>query len=715
MYRTMMSSLGRPRVWRMFSSSSMPCADHGRVLFQGTMPDHFATTESDVAGRPSLPEVNSRLKELVKLGQLSDARRMFDDMPRRDEISWTTMISGNVAAMNAGEALGLFLNMWVAPGLKMDPFILSLALKACGLDVNLKLGESLHGYAVKSGLKNSVFVGSTLLDMYTKTGRTELGCWVFDEMPLRNVVSWTAIITGLVRSGNCREGLSYFSKMWRSKVQCDTYTFAISLKACADLGALDQGREIHTHTVKKGFDETSFVANTLATMYNKCGKLDYGLRLFERMPTRDVVSWTTIITTYIQMRQEESAIRAFLKMRESDASPNAYTFAAVISGCANLTKIDWGEQLHAHVLCIGLFSSLSVANSVMTMYSKCGQLTSASIVFNEMTMRDVVSWSTLIAGYSNGRCGEDAFELLSLMRREGPKPTEFALASILSVCGNMAILDSGKQLHAHVLLIGLEHTSMIQSALINMYGKCGSVKEASRIFDVATNNDVVSWTAMINGYAEHGYSHEAIDLFEKLPAVGLRPDPITYIGVLTACSHAGLVDLAFRYFDTMSVKHQIIPTKEHYGCMIDLLCRAGRLTEAENIIKIMPFKRDDVVWSTLLRACRVHGDVDHGRRAAEHILELDPHCAGTHITLANIYSAQGRWREAADIRKTMKSKGVIKEPGWSWIKVKDRVSTFVAGDRTHLDCEEIYNTFDFLSLDEIDVNDVDIFLDDVGD
>ncbi|XP_030523686.1 putative pentatricopeptide repeat-containing protein At3g47840 [Rhodamnia argentea] len=713
MYKTM-NSLGRPRAWRLFSSSSMPCADQGHVLFQEMRPDRFATT-SNIAGRPNMPEANSRLKELVKLRQLSHARRMFDNMPHRDEISWTTMISGYVAAMNAREALGLFLNVWVAPGLKMDPFILSLALKACGLDVNLNLGESLHGYAVKTGLVNSVFVGSTLLDMYTKTGRTELGCWVFDEMPLRNVVSWTAIITGLVHSGRCREGLSYFSKMWRSKVQFDTYSFAIALKACADLGALDHGREIHTHTVKNGFVETSFVANTLVTMYNKCGKLDYGLRLFERMPKRDVVSWTSIISTYIQMGQEESAIRAFLKMRESDASPNAYTFAAVISGCANLTRIDWGEQLHAHVLCIGLSSSLSVANSVMTMYSKCGQLTLASIVFNEMTTRDVVSWSTLIAGYSNGVCGEETFELLSLMRREGPKPTEFALASILSVCGNMAILDSGKQLHAHVLLIGLEHTPMIQSALINMYGKCGCVKEASQIFDVATSTDIISWTAMINEYAEHGYSHEAIDLFEKLPAVGLRPDPITYIGVLTACSHAGLVDLAFRYFDTMSVKHQIIPTKEHYGCMIDLLCRAGRLNEAENIIKNMPFKRDDVVWSTLLRACRVHGDVDRGRLAAEQILELDPHCAGTHIMLANIYSAQGRWREAADIRKMMKSKGVIKEPGWSWIKVKERVSTFVAGDRTPLEHEEIYNTLDFLRLDEIDVNDVDIFLDDVGD
>ncbi|XP_010272292.1 PREDICTED: putative pentatricopeptide repeat-containing protein At3g47840 isoform X2 [Nelumbo nucifera] len=657
----------------------------------------LSTLETQLDTQVDLFEANSHLKQLIKTGHINDARSLFDKMLHRDEITWTTMISGYIGASNATEALILFSHMWTDPMIRMDPFILSVALKACGRILELKPGESIHGYSVKSGFVNSVFVGSALLDMYTKAGCISLGCKVFDEMPMRNVVSWTAIITGLVNAGYNKGGLIYFSKMWGSDVECDSYTFTIALKACANSGFLTYGKAIHTKTMKAGFDVGSFVANTLATMYNKCGKLEYGLRLFERMRTRDVVSWTSIIARYIQMGQDEQAVQAFIKMRQSEIQPNEFTFSAVISGCGALAKIEWGEQLHAQVLHLGLMNSLSVANAIMTMYSKCGCLTSASIVFHGMPGRDVVSWSAIIAAYSQEGLGEEALGFFSLMRREGLKPNEFTLASLLSVCGNMAILEQGKQVHGHVLSIGIEHDIMINSALINMYSKCGSIGEASRIFDAAGGEDVVSWTAMINGYAEHGYSKEAIDLFEKMSKVGLKPDYVTFIGVLGACSHAGLVNLGFQYFNSMSKEYNINPGKEHYGCMIDLLCRAGRLSDAERMIDNMPFRQDDVVWSTLLRASMVHGDVECGKRAAEHILELYPNCAGTHITLSNIYAATGRWRDAADMRKLMKSKGVIKEPGWSWIKVKEQVSAFVAGDRSHPQGEDIYTMLDLLT------------------
>ncbi|KAF2302330.1 hypothetical protein GH714_034121 [Hevea brasiliensis] len=435
-------------------------------------------------------------------------------------------------------------------------------------------GESVHAYSVKTDFVNSVFVGSALLDMYMKVGEIEQGCTVFHEMPTRNVVSWTAIITGLVHAGYSKEGLVYFSEMWRSKVVCDSYTFAIALKACADSGS------------------------------------------------------------------------------------NEFFFS--------------GQFHHDHVF-------------------KMWTVISAAMVFQELTRRDTVSWSTIIAGYSQEGYAEEAFEYLSWMRREGPKPNEFTLASVLSVCGNMAILEQGKQLHAHVLHVGLEETAMVRSSLVNMYSKCGSLKEASKIFDEAENDDIVSWTAMINGYAEHGCSQEAIDF------------------------HAGLVDLGFHYFNSMSNEYQICPSKEHYGCMIDLLCRAGRLSEAESMIKSMPFQKDDVVWSTLLRACRVHGDVDCGRRTAEKILELDPNCAATHITLANMYAAKGRWDEAANARKLMKVKGIIKEPGWSWIKVKDRVSAFMSRDQSHPQGEDIYSMLDLLvSKAQKPVLEIDPLLDDAN-
>ncbi|XP_057976510.1 putative pentatricopeptide repeat-containing protein At3g47840 [Malania oleifera] len=696
----------RPHIRRLFTGSGIACADPlvlERTKYHFAQNTHFINQVDVIA-------VNSQLKQLVRTGCLDDARQLFDKMPQRDEITWTTMISGYVSALECSKALVLFSNMWVDPTIRMDPFVLSVALKACGLDMNVNFGESLHGYSVKTGLVNSVFVGSALVDMYMKMGKISEGCRFFNEMPERNVVTWTAVITGLVRYGYNKEGLVFFSEISRSNADYDSYTYAIALKACADSGALNSGRAIHTQTMKKGFDVSSFVANSLATMYNKCGKLNYGLRLFEKMRMKDVVSWTTIITTYVQMGQEADAIEAFIRMRESDVTPNEYTFAAVVSGCANILRIEWGEQLHCHILQIGLMGSLSVANSIMFMYSKCGKLTSASMVFHRMITRDVVSWSTIIAGYSQGDSGQKAFDFLSQMRREGPKPTEFALASVLSVCGNMAILEQGKQLHAHVLTIGLDNTPMIQSGLINMYSKCGIIEAASRIFNEAENYDIVSWTTMINGYAEHGRSQEAIDLFERISSVGLKPDSVTFIGVLSACSHAGLVDLGFHYFNSMSKYYQFNPSKEHYGCMIDLLCRAGRLNDAEHMIRSMPYEPDDVVWSTLLRACRIHGDVDCGRRTTEQILELEPNCASAHITMANIYSAKGKWREAAEIRKMMRSKGVIKEPGWSWIKLKDQVSAFVAGDRSHAEGEDIYGLLDLLASD----SEISDFVQDLG-
>lgn len=634
--------------------------------------------------------LNSQLKELTKAGDLRSARNLFDALPHRDEISWTTMISGYVNASDSSQALSLFSKMWVSPNARMDPFILSLALKASALNVNVRFGEMLHGYSMKTGFVNSVFVGSALLDMYMKNGRVLDGCRFFDEMPLRNVVSWTAIITGLVRGGYGLQGVSYFAEMWKDGVEYDTYTFAIALKACADLELLKYGREIHAKTIKSGVDTTSYVVNSLANMYNKCGKLAYGLHLFENMSKPDVVSWTSVISTYVQSGKDHEGIQAFLKMRKCGVCPSDYTYAAVVSSIANVARVFWGQQFHALVLKEGLLDSLSVANSLMTMYSKCGQTNSASVIFHEMNKRDVISWSTIISGYAQGGYGEEAFELLSWMRRDGPKPNEFALSSVLSVCGSMAILEHGRQLHAHALTVGLDQTALIRSALINMYAKSGNLQDAEKTFFLSQNDDIVSWTAMINGYAEHGYSREAIDLFEKLSDSGLRPDPVTFIGVLSACSHVGLLDLGFHYFDSMTKEYKIAPSKEHYGCMIDLLCRAGRLQEAENMIKSMPLERDDVVWSTLLRASREHGDVERARTAAEKLLERDPDCAGTHITLANIYASRGKWREAAEVRKMMKSKGVIKEPGWSWIKLRDQVSAFVAGDKNHPMCEEIY-------------------------
>ncbi|KAL1187943.1 putative pentatricopeptide repeat-containing protein [Cardamine amara subsp. amara] len=637
-------------------------------------------------------DTNSQLRELIKTGNLRAARQMFDKMPQRDIVSWTVIIKGYVTANNSDEALILFSTMrFVAPTVSPDTSVLSVVLKACGQSSNISYGESLHAYAVKTSLMSSVFVGSALLDMYNRIGKIDKSCRVFSEMPFRNTVTWTAIIKGLVHDGYYKEGLMYFSEMSRSRGLSDDFTFASALKACAGLRQVRYGKEIHTHVIVRGFDSILYVANSLATMYTECGEMQDGLCVFESMSEKDVVSWTSFIVAYCRMGQEEKAVDTFIQMRNSEVTPNDHTFATIFSACASLSRLVWGEQLHCNVFSLGLSDFLSVSNSMIKMYSICGKLDSASVLFQGMRCRDIISWSTIIGGYAQAGFGEEGFKYFSWMRQAGPKPTDCALASLLSVSGNMAILEQGRQVHALALFLGLEQNSTVRSSLINMYSKCGSIKEASKIFEETDRDDIVSLTAMINGYAEHGKSKEAIDLFEKSLKVGFKPDSVTFISILVACTHTGQLDLGFHYFNLMQDKYNMRPEKEHYGCMVDLLCKAGRLSDAEKMINEMPWKKDDVVWTTLLIACRAKGDIERGRRAAQRILELNATCATALVTLANIYSSTGNLEEAANVRKNMKSKGVIKEPGWSSVKINDCISAFVSGDRFHPQNEDIYS------------------------
>ncbi|CAF1986316.1 unnamed protein product [Brassica napus] len=557
---------------------------------------HFCTASVEKRASLVSNQLNDQLKTLVGSGKLRDARQVFDKMPHRDVYSWTTIIQGYIAATNYDEALLLFSAMHVDdPRVSADSHVLSVALKACGLTSNFPFGESLHAFAHKTHLLSDVYVASSLLNLYKGNGMIDKSCRLFSELPYRNTVTWTTIITGLVHAGRHKEGLMYFSEMSsRFEGLPDTFTFAIALKACAGLRQVQYGRGIHTHVISKGFGAVLDVANSLFT---------------------------------IRIGQEENAVKTFLEMRNSDVPPNEQTFASAFAACASLSRLVWGEQLHDNVISLGLGDYLSVSNSMMNMYSTCGELNSASVLFRGMRCRDIISWSTIIGGYSQAGFAEEGFEYFSWMRRSGTKPTDFALASLLSVSGNMAVLEQGRQVHALALYLGLEQSPTVRSALINMYSKCGSIVEASKVFkETERGADIVALTAMINRYAEHGKSKEAIDLFEKSLKVGFRPDDVSFISVLTACSHSGLLGLGFHYFNLMQDKYNMSPAKEHYGCMVDLLCRAGRLSEAEKMIDEMPCEKDDVVWTTLLRACTAKRDVERGRRAAERVLEVERGC-----------------------------------------------------------------------------------------
>ncbi|KAJ1264255.1 hypothetical protein BS78_09G249200 [Paspalum vaginatum] len=651
------------------------------------------------------------LRQLVRSGRLADARSLFDAMPHRDEVAYATLLAGHAAAADFHGAMALFSRLRASspPHSAADPFVLSPVLKACasaaaaaadadaGFLFLPHAAAALHAFAVRSSAVTSVFVSTALADAYAKAGRLDLALRVFDEMPCRNVVSWTTLVASLARAGRRHDALRRFAEMRASGVACDSQAYAAALTACADAGLLSRGREVHALCAKLGLDATPYVANTLATLYSRWGDIDRTLAVVSHMGSRDVAAWTTLIASYLQAGRAEEAVEAFVKiLRDEPSSPNEYTFSAVIAACANIKRACLGEQLHAQATLRGLSHARTVTNSLVKLYSRCGRLSAADAIFRESTVKDVVSWSAIISGYAQEGLAEEAFALFSEMRHQSscPQPNEFTLASLLSVCATSAALDAGRQLHALAVAAGHEHDVMVRSALLDMYGKSGSMSDASVVFSNRTKDDVFSWTAMIVGHAEHGHCKEALELFQEMCRVGLKPDHVTFIGVLTACSHAGEVELGLRYFGAMNRSYGLEPAKEHYGCVVDLLSRAGRIHEAEELIgRIAADERDGVVWTSLLRACAARGAEETGKKVAERVMEAEPWGSGAHVAMANLYASKGQWREAAQERHLMKQKGVVKGAGWSSVEVggDDRgVGVFVSGDRTNPQDNAIY-------------------------
>ncbi|XP_062232236.1 putative pentatricopeptide repeat-containing protein At3g47840 [Phragmites australis] len=676
----------------------------GRSIWTGPDPPLLPMRERDL---------NAQLRHLVRSGQLADARRLFDAMPHRDEVAYATLLAGHAAAADFPGAMALFARLRASaqPIAAADPFVLSLAFKACAAAAAadaelLPHAAVLHAFAVRSSAVSSVFVSTALADAYAKSGRLELALKVFDEMPTKNVVSWTTLVASLARAGRRHDALRRFAEMRASGVACDSHAYAAALTACSDAGLLSRGREMHALCSKLGLDATPYVANTLAKLYSRCGDVDRALAAVSRMGSRDVAAWTTLIAAYVQTGSSEEAIEAFVRMLHDDssnsASPNEYTFSAVIAACANIASVCLGEQLHAQAAHRGFAHARSVTNSLVKLYARAGHLSAADAVFRESIGKDVVSWSAIISGYAQEGLAEEAFALFAEMRHHSgcPRPNEFTLASLLSVCASAAALDAGRQLHALAVAAGLEHHAMVRSVLIDMYGKSGSMSDADVVFSHRIKDDVISWTAMIVGYAAHGHSKEALELFEEMCRVGLKPDHVTFIGVLTACCHTGKAELGLRYLNAMSKNYGLEPAKEHYGCMVDLLGKAGRIHEAEELIgRIAADERDGVVWTSLLRACAARGEEETGKKAAERAMEAEPWGAGAHVAMANLYAGKGQWREAAQERHTMKQKGVVKGAGWSSVEVggEDRgIGVFVAGDRTHPQDRAIYRMLELM-------------------
>eukprot|EP01018_Ginkgo_biloba_P029873 Gb_06985 [translate_table: standard] len=638
---------------------------------------------------------NMLIAGYAKCGSIGCASRLFNRMSERDIVSWNAIIAGYSQHGFGEEAVKLFCQMQRA-GMNPDDFSFASVLSAFARLAALEQGKQVHAHTIKTGYECTVFVGSALVDMYAKCGILGDARRLFDDLPVRNLVSWTVMIAGYAQNVHFKDALQLFCQLQRIGMKLDHFTSASVLSACATPPALEQGKQLHAHFISTGLESYVSVGNALLTMYAKCGSILDARHMFEIMSERDTVTWNAMISGYVQSRHTEEALKVFYKMKSAALNPDQFTFISVLSACDTMSLLEQSKKVHVHIIKIGYESHAHVSNALLTAYSKCRSTGDACQVFDRIPERNPMSWNLMIIGYvENGLC-EEALNLFCAMQHTDTEPNQFTIATALSACARLSTLKQGKQVQAHSIRTGFDSYVPVGNALVDMYAKCGSLEDAYQVFVGMPEQDAVSWNAMISGFAHHGHGLAAHQLFKQMVEAGMKPDHITFIAILSACSHAGLVDEGCHYFDSMSRDHCITPTADHYACVIDLLGRAGHLHMAEEFIKNMPFEPDAIVWGAFLGACRIHGNMKLGKLAAECLIKLEPQNAASYVLLSNIYAAAGRWDDVTNVRKLMKDKGAKKNPGCSWIEVKNTVHQFVVDDRSHPKTEEIYSTLERL-------------------
>ncbi|VFR03526.1 unnamed protein product [Cuscuta campestris] len=566
------------------------------------------------------------------------------------------------------------------------------------------------------------FSWNTILSTYSKSGDFMKMEEVFHLIPKKDGVSWNLIISGYASHGSAGKAVRAYELMLRDeRMNLNRITFSTMIILCLSNGWIQLGRQIHGQIVKCGFELYVFVGSPLTDMYAKfglireakrvfeelpeknlvlsntmimgflrCGMVKESERLFMCLPERDSITWTTMITGLTQNGLNIRALDFLREMRLQNFDIDQFTFGSILTACGSVMALEQGKQIHTHAIRSYHMDNIFVGSALVDMYSKCRNIKYAENVFRNMKRKNVVSWTAMVVGYGQNGYSEEAVQTFCEMQKNMVKADEFTLGSVISSCANLASSEEGAQFHCQALVSGLISFITVSNALVTLYGKCGSIDESHKLFCEIEFADEISWTALVSGYAQFGKATETIDLFEKMLTQRLQPDGVTFVGVLAACSRAGLVDKGKYYFDSMVRDHKITPTLDHYTCMIDLLSRSGQLEEAKHFIEKMPYEPDAIGWATLLSSCRTRGNMELGKWAAESLLQAEPQNPGSYVLLISLNAARGEWDEVARLRKLMRDRGVKKEPGFSWIKYKNKLHVFSADDKSSPYSDKIY-------------------------
>ncbi|KAG2651797.1 pentatricopeptide repeat-containing protein At5g16860-like [Panicum virgatum] len=503
-----------------------------------------------------------------------------------------------------------------------------------------------HAAAVRAGHAADVFLCNHLIVSYAGCGLLDAARRVFDEMPRRNLVSWSALISCCARAGRPELALELFARMGGARPS--EHVYASVARSCAALRALASGAQVHAHAAKSGLLGASFVANSIVTMYMKCGCFDEGYGVFRALAEPTVVSYNAAISGLAASSRPEKGLEVFGLMKLRGLRPDRFSYGAALGICSGLENPNIGAALHCDTVKIGLDVTPFVGNVILDMYSKHGTITEAEQVFLSVEEKDAVTWNTYIAAHSRHGGHTEALMLFKNMLDTDVCPDDFTYASALTACAELSLIRHGGQVHCHLIRCREDTDVAVGNAVISMYARCGHMVLAVRAFDRLPYRNLCSWNTLISGFGKQGHAREAIATFERMKGTGIAPDSITFTGLLAGCNHAGLVDEGMEYLNSMSGRYGVSPGAEHVSCAIDLLGRAGRLKEAEDRVLASASRDDPVVLGSLLAASRAHGDADVGERAAGRLLALGPATTSPYVLLSHLHASGGRWGAAAE-------------------------------------------------------------------
>ncbi|KAL2323079.1 hypothetical protein Fmac_027458 [Flemingia macrophylla] len=519
--------------------------------------------------------------------------------------------------------------------------------------------------------------------------------------------AWNNQLRQLSKQRQYREALTLYRHMLRSSFFPNVFTFPFLLKSCAFLSLPLTASQLHAHVIRTGSLPDPYTRSSLINAYSKCSLPHHARLVFDQMPN-PTICYNAMVSGYSFNSDPLRAVSLFRQMRREEEEEegevgsdvgvhvNAVTLLSLVSGCSVATHLTVGVCLHGCVVGFGFGADLAVANSLVTMYVKCGEVELARRVFDEMPVKDLITWNAMISGYAqNGHAGS-VLEVYGEMKLSGVRADAVTLLGVLSACANLGAQGIGREVEREMERCGFGCNPFLRNALVNMYARCGNLTRAREVFDCSEEKSVVSWTVIIGGYGIHGHGKVAVDLFDEMVESGVRPDETVFVTILSACSHAGLTDRGLGYFEEMKMKYGVKPGPEHYACVVDLLGRAGRLEEAMDLIKSMKVKPDGAVWGALLGACKIHKNVELAELAFKHVVELEPMNIGYYVLLSNIYTDVNNLEGVLRVRVMMRERKLRKDPGCSYVEYKGKMHLFYSGDRTHRQSKEIYRMLDEL-------------------